>query len=181
MNDWKQLRLLQRGDETALEQIILTYTNYVGTVIANQLGGFYDMQIVEELSSDVFFSLWKNCHKITTFNLKSWLGSTAKKKKKNYIRAQHIVFEEISEDTIICSEDNVFDRLEAEEKTKILRSAIRKLNKTERNILIRYYYYNQSTKQISEETGINIETVKSKLNRSRKKLKDILNIGGYFK
>ena len=181
MNDKKQISLLRRGDEKALETIILTYTNYVGAVIANQLGGFCDIMTVEELSSDVFLSLWQNCNRISTINLKGWLGSTARNKAKNYIRSKHIVYEELSEDTLICSEDCLFDKLEQEEQNKLLHSEIQKLDESERNILIRYYYYNQSTKQISVETGINYETVKSKLNRSRKKLKDVFDKGGYFK
>lgn len=116
MNDKKQVRLLKRGDEKALEEIILTYTNYVATVIINQLKGLYDTETVEELTSDVFFSLWKNRHTIASDNIKSWLGSTARNKAKNYIRSKHIVFEELLEDTIICSEDNVFDTLETKEQ-----------------------------------------------------------------
>ena len=180
MNDKKQVRLLKRGDEKALEEIILTYTNYVATVIINQLKGLYDTETVEELTSDVFFSLWKNRHTIASDNLKSWLGSTARNKAKNYIRSKHIVFEELLEDTIICSEDNVFDTLETKEQAEIVKMAIQKLEENEQDIIIRYYYYNQSTKQISDETGINLETVKSKLRRSRKKLKDIFDKGGYF-
>ena len=181
MNDKKQIKLLQKGDEKALEIIILTYTNYVGTVIANQLGGFYDTEAVEELCSDVFFSLWQNRHTLTTYNIKSWLGSTARNKAKNYIRSKHMAFEELFEDTVICSEDNIFDKLEATEQNKVITSAMRKLDKSERDILTRYYYYNQSTKVISDETKINHETVKSRLRRSRKKLKDIFDEGGYFK
>ncbi len=181
MNDKKQIKLLQRGDEKALENIILTYTNYVGTIISNQLGGFSDKSTIEELTSDVFFSLWKNCHTLTTYNLKSWLGSTARNKAKNYIRSTHIVFEELSEDIIICSDDNVFDKLMADEQNKVISSALHKLDKSEQEILIRYYYYNQSAKQISDEINMKHETVKSKLSRSRKKLKDIFDKGGYFR
>lgn len=181
MNDKKQIKFLQKGDERALEIIILKYTNYVGTVIANQLGCLYDIATVEELCSDVFFSLWQNCNTLTTFNLKSWLGSTARNKAKNYIRSNHMVFDELCDDIIICSEDNTFDKLENDEQNKIISSAMRKLNKSERDILVRYYYYNQSAKEISDETNINYETVKSKLSRSRKKLKDIFDKGGYFK
>ena len=181
MNDKKQIKLLQKGDEKALEIIILTYTNYVGTVIANQLGSFYSIETVEELCSDVFFSLWQNRQTLTTYNLKSWLGSTARNKAKNYIRSKDMVIEELFEDTIVCSDDNIFDTLEANEQNKIISSAMRKLDKSERDIILRYYYYNQSTKEISDETKINHETVKSRLRRSRNKLKDIFEEGGYFK
>ena len=181
MNDKKQIKLLQRGDEKALESIILTYTNYVGTVIVNQLGGFADKSTIEELASDVFFSLWQKRHTIIGYNLKGWFGSTARNKAKNYIRSHNIVFEELNEDIIICSEDNTFDKLAAEEQNKVISSALSKLDKSEQDILIRYYYYNQSIRQISDETNINYETVKSKLSRSRKKLKDIFDKGGYFR
>lgn len=181
MNDKKQIKLMQRGDEKALESIILTYTNYVGTIIANQLGSFCDCQTVEELASDVFFSLWQNRNTLTKNNIKSWLGSTARNKAKNYIRSRRIVFEELYEDTIICSDDNAFDKLEADEQNEVISSALKKLDKKDQDILIRYYYYNQSTKQISIETKSNLETIKSRLNRSRKKLKDIFEEGGYFK
>lgn len=114
-------------------------------------------------------------------NIKSWLGSTARNKAKNYIRSRRIVFEELNEDTIICSDDNAFDKLEADEQNEVISSALKKLDKKDQDILIRYYYYNQSTKQISIETNTNLETIKSRLNRSRKKLKDIFEEGGYFK
>jgi len=95
MNGKRQVKLLKRGDERALEEIILTYTNYVATVIINQLGGFYDTSIVEELSSDVFFSLWKNRLTITSDNLKSWLGTTARNKAKNHIRSKVVLLQHV--------------------------------------------------------------------------------------
>ena len=75
MNDKKQVRLLKRGDEKALEEIILTYTNYVATVIINQLKGLYDTETVEELTSDVFFSLWKN-RTMTARMAPSWITTS---------------------------------------------------------------------------------------------------------
>ena len=125
MNDKKQIKLMQRGDEKALESIILTYTNYVGTIIANQLGSFCDCQTVEELASDVFFSLWQNRNTLTKNNIKSWLGSTARNKAKNYIRSRRIVFEELNEDTIICSDDNaLLEKHGFEEKDVIYTTSI---------------------------------------------------------
>lgn len=181
MDDKKRITLLRKGDEKALESIILTYTNYVGTVIANRLGGFSDTQVIEELTSDVFFSLWKNCRTLTGDNLKGWLAATARNKAKNYIRSKGIVFEELDDDVIVCSEDNTFDKLGNEEQSKVISEALGKLEPAEREVLIRYYYCDQSTKTIADETGINLETVKSRLKRGRKKLKDIFDEGGYFK
>ena len=181
MNDKNRLRLLQRGDERALEKIILTYTNYVGAVIANTLGTLADTATVEELASDVFFCLWKNCRTIKTENLKGWLGAAARNKAKNYIRSKHIIYDELPEDAVICSEDNVFDRLLADEQKRVIDGALRQLEDEEREIIVRYYYFDSSVKQIADEMNIKYETAKSKLQRGRKKLKDIFDKGGYFK
>lgn len=181
MNDRKLIRLLKRSDEKALEFVIQTYTAYVSTVITNQLGGFCDISAIEELTSDVFFSLWQNRAELNTFQLRGWLGATARNKAKNHLRAQKYAYEELNEDCIICSDDNVFDNLEQNEQHKIISSALHKLKPEESDILIRYYFYNQTVRQISDETVTNIETVKSRLARGRKKLKSILDKGGYFK
>ncbi len=181
MNDRKLIQQLKRGDEKALELIIKTYTAYVSTVIANQLGGFCDAAVIEELTSDVFFSLWQNRLKLNSFQLRGWLGATGRNKAKNYMRAQKYTCEELEEDSIICSEDNMFDKLEREEQNRVIFSALHKIKAEEREVLIRYYFYNQTVRQISGETDVNPETVKSRLARGRKKLKDILDEGGYFR
>ena len=181
MNEQSMVKLLKRSDEKALEDIIKAYTAYVSTVIANQLGGFFNVSVIEELTSDVFFCLWQNRMNLTSFRLKGWLGATARNKAKSYIRSQKIVYEELNEESVFCSEENMFDKLEQKEKNKIISSALYEIKQTEREILIRYYFYNQTVRQISEETSVNAETVKSRLARGRNKLKNILDKGGYFR
>lgn len=181
MDEKKQLSLLQKSSEKALEILIRKYTAYVSTVIYNQLGNYANRTIVEELVSDVFLAMWENRKLFVTSSIKAWLGVTARNKAKNYIRSQKIVFEEISEDTIVCSEDNVFDKLEQKEQSAVISAALSQMKPKEQELLIRYYFYNQTVKQISEETDTNIVTVKSILSRARQKLKTILEEGGYFK
>lgn len=181
MDEKKQLSLLKKSSEKALEILIRKYTAYVSTVIYNQLGNYANRMIVEELVSDVFLAMWENRKSFVTSSIKAWLGVTARNKAKNYIRSQKIVFEEISEDTVVCSEDNVFDKLEQKEQSAVISSALSQMKPKEQELLIRYYFYNQTVKQISEETDTNIGTVKSILSRARQKLKTILEEGGYFK
>ena len=47
---------------------------------------------------------------------------------------------------------------------------LRMLKKDEREIMIRYYFYYESTEVIADGMGIRRNTVKSKLMRARKKL-----------
>ena len=49
----------------------------------------------------------------------------------------------------------------------------------DREIFLRHYYYCQPLTIISQEMNINISTIKTKLHRGRKKLKEIIIEGGY--
>ena len=172
--------LLKRSDEKALEIIITTYTGYVSTVIANQLGGFCNTEVIEELTSDVFFSLWQNRLKLTSYHLRGWLGTTARNRAKSYLRTLSMPCEELDEDSILCSEDSPFFSLEQQEQRKVIQKALSKIRPEESEIIIRYYYYNQTVRKIAEELKLNHETTKSRLQRGRMKLKSILEKGGYF-
>lgn len=174
------INLLKRGDEEALEIIIKTYTGYVATVIINQLGGLYNLSTVEELTSDVFFELWRSRLKLKSTRLRGWLGTTARNKTKNYMRSQKIICEELDEDCIAVSECNLFDRLDEQEQNDVINAALSEMKPQEKEIIIRYYFYNQTLRQISEETETNLETAKSRLKRSREKFKKNLENGGYF-
>ncbi|MCC8196886.1 MAG: RNA polymerase sigma factor [Ruminococcus sp.] len=184
--DERLVKRLRSGDESVLAEIIFKYNRYVSTVVANQLRDFKNTLVIEELASDVFFELWRNWNRLTTSHLKGWLGTVARNKAKNYIRAQKLRTESLDErtdddldDFIAVSEE--FLVLEKEEQARELRLALKKLKRNERETVVRYYFYNQTVAKISEETGTNVETVKSRLRRGRGSLKEILEKGGFSK
>ncbi|MCD8005780.1 MAG: sigma-70 family RNA polymerase sigma factor [Oscillospiraceae bacterium] len=183
MDDQRLVKRLRCGDESVLSEIIFKYNRYVSTVVANQLRDFKNTAVIEELASDVFFELWQNRDRLTTSHLKGWLSTVSRNKAKNYIRAQKIQTESLDEkieedldDFVAIPEE--FLNLEREEQAQELRLALKKLKKHERETVVRYYFYNQTVTKISEETGTNIETVKSRLRRGRDSLKEILMNGG---
>lgn len=135
---------------------------------------------MEELTADVFFALWQNRFKLSTFHLRGWLGATARNKAKGYLRAAAFPCESFEEDCILCADNNLFDSLEKREQSKIIKKALSKMKPQESEIIIRYYYYNQKVHKIAEEMELNLETAKSRLQRGRMKLKCILEQGGYF-
>ncbi len=179
MEDEKLIKLLAEGNEKALKKIIFSYTPYVSAVITNQLGNLKNISTIEELCSDVFAELWRRKSELRTFHLRGWLGATARNKSRNYLRSQKIIFESLDEDFVSLPVNSVFEAAEAEEQRNALNKALAELKETEREIIIRHYYYNQSVSQIAVETECNVETVKSRLRRGREKLKTILEKGGY--
>lgn len=183
IDDRRLLGRLASGDEGAFREIVEVYSKYVSTVIANQLRDFSSVTVIGELSADVFFELWRSREGLTTSHLRGWLATVSRNKAKNYIRSQRLQFESlddsIAENIIDLSDD--FSKLEKEEQAAEIASALKKLRRPEREVLLRYYYYNQTVGMISEETGTNLATVKPRLQRGRDKLKEILEKGGFSK
>ncbi len=183
IDDKRLTKRLAQSDESAFREIVDVYSRYVGAVIANQLRDFENITVIEELSADVFFELWRNRDRLNTSHLRGWLSAVARNKSKNYIRSQKLVCESLDENSAenLIDAPDFFSDLEKEEQAREISSAIKKLRKQERETLLRYYYYNQTVTQISEETGANVATVKTRLRRGRDNLRQILEKGGFSK
>jgi RNA polymerase sigma-70 factor (ECF subfamily) len=180
MEEKQLLKQLKKGDQSALEIIMHNYTGYVSAVTANQLGAFVSEETVEELASDVFFALWKNRRAIKACRLRGWLASAARNKARSYLRAFKVPCDELEEDSIIIDDGSVFVSLERNEQRRAVENALKNIGADSREIMVRHYYYNQTTACIAEEMNLNRETVKSRLKRGREKLKTLLEQGGYI-
>ena len=74
---------------------------------------------------------------------------------------------------------SVSSEVEKQEIVNSLREIISETEMPEKEIVIRYYYYYQSITQIAEIMKMNPETVKTKLRRTRDKIKRRLSERGY--
>lgn len=178
VNEKSALRALKRGDETALAWFIDRYSAYVSTIVYNIIGSAMTVSDVEEVASDVFITLWSNADKIHPDKIKAYLSGIARNKAKKKTRE---IGREIPlcEDIVIISDIDLERDFEQQEQARFIKQAVFAMQPPDREIFLRHYYYCQSVSQISDETGINISTVKTKLRRGREKLKEILREGGY--
>lgn len=176
--DEKLLRRLRKGDTAALNDVLRKYTAYVFTVVTNRLGRFASPEDVEELASNVFYSLWSHRETLCTDNLRGWLSATARNEACSFLRKHRIETVE-AEDRLTVTDDNAQMLLEQEERSKYLQKALDALDPETREIFIRRYYYGQSVIAIAGEMERNYETVKSRLKRGKAKLRAELEKGGY--
>jgi len=65
------------------------------------------------------------------------------------------------------------------EQKQIIEQAVDAFGEPEREIFIRFYYFGETIKTISERLQMNTATTKTKLRRLRSKLKDIMQERGY--
>lgn len=162
----------------ALEKIISNYTAYVSTIIKNILREHSNKEDLEELTADVFVVFWEHTGQIKTNNLSGYLASIARSRAYNYLKSKKMIFESL-EDVIIVDKTDVTEQMEKTELSEILQDTLYALPAKEHEIMIRYYYYSQTVKEISEELKMNTATIKTKLHRSRKKLRQLLIERGY--
>ena len=178
-SDKKLAERLKKGNEKAFEEIIYRFTPLVSNIIKNISCSYLSNEDIEEVTTDVFVTLWRNAEKIDVNMLKPYIIVIAKSRAKDRLRRENR-FDTVDIDDIdIKDSSDILENCENQGLVHDLKEEIANLKEPDREILIRHYYYYQPVKEISEIMGINIETVKSKLQRTRKKLKDALINRGY--
>ena len=177
--DQELLFALRREEPQALEAVIRAYSPYVSAVIEYQLGRNAARGDVEELSADVFFTLWQWRGRLQTNRLRGWLGATARNAARDFLRKRqlHTV---AAEDYLTISDESAQKLLEQAERTTMVQAALEALERRLYAIPPVPYDYNQPIREIALATGLSETAVKSRLLRGRKKLKEQLTEGGYL-
>ena len=174
MNDAKALALLKSGDQDALAWFIDKYSAYVGTVVNSILAGSMSHEDVEEVTADVFVTLWRSSENLIPLNLKGYLSRVARSLSMQKLRERVQVLP-LDEDILILDDDSEFDRLAREEQDDMVRNAVYSMPQPDKEIFLRFYYYCQSVSLIADQMQMNPSTVKTKLKRGRERLRVILS------
>lgn len=180
MDDTYLIKGLKKRRQGFLELIIDKYSNYVFTIVNNIARDYLSIEDIEETCGDVFLNLWNNADKIDTSykTIKPYLATIARNTAKNRLRANKSYNLQL-DDEILIAEGKVENSLLKEELTEILNECISTLEEPDKEIIIKYYLFYYKIREISETLNLNESTVKTKLMRSRKKLKDMMLERGY--
>ncbi|WP_299103986.1 sigma-70 family RNA polymerase sigma factor [uncultured Tenacibaculum sp.] len=149
------------------QQIVQLYNPLLGYVkkrVRNQ-------EDAEDLTQDVFFKLAKSTKEPVT-NLKSWVYTIAKNAITDYYRKKHIETNSIEEDTYVnyeSSEDA------GEELSTCVKAFIEQLPEEYKELLVLSELKEIPQKEIAEQLNMNYVTVRSKIQRGRKKLKELID------
>ena len=178
-DDGMLIKRLRKNEQSALEDIMSQYTPYVMTVLTNQLGQAATAEDIEELSSNVFCALWKHRKQLRTVHLRGWLASVARNEALAFLRKCRLPTVS-AEDWLTVEGDDAENLLEQAERKRYLKQALELLDRNAREAFIRHYYYGQTIDQIAVSTNQKPATVKSRLQRGRQKLREVLRKGGYI-
>ena len=174
LNEAKALALLKSGNQEALEWFIDKYSAYVGTVVNSILKDSMSHADVEEVTSDVFVTLWRSAEKLYPLNLKGYLSRVARSLSMQKLRERSQELP-LDEDILILDDDSAFDRLEQQEQDALVRKAVYSMSQPDKEIFLRFYYYCQSVSTIAKQMQMNPSTIKTRLRRGRERLRQYLN------
>lgn len=179
MTDKELIDAMAAGDEKALYEISRAFSAYVCTVIRNTSNGLLSAQDTEELCSDVFFNLWNHRERLDIdIGLKPYLSVCARNAAKNRLRALKQPHEDIDE-LDFASDIDIERAAELNAMMRCIDRALSELSEEDRTVFLRYFFYGEKTAVIAKAEGIGESTVRSKLSRTKKKLREYLKQRGF--
>ena len=135
MDEKHALQALRQHSETALAWFIERYAPYVNTIIFNIIGRSMSSRDIEEVSSDVFFVLWKNAEKIHPGKVKAYLSGTARNMAKDKLRGigQELPLED---DVLMTADVDVERDMEIREQASLVKHAMLNMEYPDREIFL---------------------------------------------
>lgn len=138
-----------------------------------------NMDDAEDLVSETIISALKSIRSGKKIeNPKAFLSGILFHKFTDGLRKKYskpVLYEGFSSDFFMDNEPSVLDKMIMREDAENIRKSIASQTRNYREVLVRYYIHGQSVGKISEELGIPVNTVKSRLNTARQNVKQEFN------
>lgn len=176
MTEKELVKSLRHNDLSALEELIDHYTPYISSIISRILRG--RQADVEELTADVFLAAWDNREKLRVGQVKGYLGAIARNRAFNLLRADREALP-LEEDVLLLETDGPDKELDKKETARVVNQALARLDRPQRELFVRHYYYGQTVQEAALAMDLNLSTAKTWLRRGRETLKTILEQEGY--
>ena len=178
LEDSKIISLFYERSEQAIVELSQKYGAAIRKTAANILKSRLD---VEECANDTYLGVWNTippqhpnplvsyvCKIARNIAVNRYHANTAEKRNGNY----DLVLDELEE--CLPSGFNVETELEAKELTEAINRFLQTLEKEDRFLFVRRYWYADSVKSVAKQFGFSESKVKSMLMRTRTKLKQKL-------
>lgn len=169
--DFELIRRFIKGDETTFRVLVLKHKEKVRNLVFLTLG---DAEYVDDISQDVFISVY---HKLDEFRFESkfttWLYRITVNKCRDYLRKKRVrsIFVPIKDTDTEYGTGPFSENIDI---PNLVRTAIEKLPEKLRIPLVKRDIDGFSYKEIADELGTEVGTVKSRIFRARESLKVML-------
>jgi len=164
-----------------MEQLMNQYAGLVYTVIKGKLSESYFVSSdIEDCMADVFSEFYTELHKYDpkVSSIKSYLCVLARNHAIDIARKRERQQWDVSlddgESSLQITDDIAIDsELEAEELRREVFSNIKALGEPDSSIILRKFYFGQSSKEIADALKLSVSNVDTRTSRALSKLKKL--------
>lgn len=177
INENNLLSELNKKNTEALEYIINTYANLVFKVVINVLGND-NYESAKECLNDIYLLVWDK-HQLydpQKSSFKNWLLAISKYKAIDYKRSLKQANNVCIENEVLFSSNNVESEYILKEKKTELLELLDNERKTDREIFIRKYIFDEDISSITRKFNLSRGAVYNRLWRTRNSIIEKLNV-----
>ena len=189
-NDAQLIQRTLAGDESAFSTLVQKYQKPVHALVWRKIG---DYHIAEEITQDIFLSVYKKLQTLKNPNrFAGWLYVIAARRCFAWCKKKRIPMKSLDAMSTEELEELAYTYYEVEHREadlneqhrEVVKRLLQKLPESERTVVTLHYLGEMSCEAISEFLGVSPNTVKSRLHRARKRLKQSEhivreNLGGF--
>ncbi|MFN1834525.1 sigma-70 family RNA polymerase sigma factor [Balneola sp. MJW-20] len=176
------MKRIQQRDSEALSELYDLYSRIIYGMI---LGILRKKEEAEDLLQVIFTQIWNKSDKYTDSKgtVYTWVMSLARNKAIDRLRSK--VYKEQDKQSVSLDDEDVFNPLYSEEadplenavkndRASIIRKALDELSEKQRKVIQTAYFVGMTQAEMSEEFGIPLGTVKTRMRDGMIKLREIL-------
>lgn len=171
--DQSLIASLRSRDKEVMKPLYERYAAAIYGVVSNVIP---DEEAAKETLQDVFIKIWNNGDKYdsTKGRLFTWMVQIARNVAIDTLRSSQFKKGKKTESLPNFVSNNAAHSEEQQERDPALRRIVSQLDETNRRIIELLYFEDYTQKEVAEELGIPLGTVKSKVRKAMTQLREIL-------
>lgn len=170
----KELQLISdacSGDEDACQRLLNLYKGRIFSYVYRMVRNYHD---AEDITFDTFIKCFKSLDRFDqTRSFSTWIFTIAHNVTIDFLRKNKQEYEYF--DNRHAVGDDFVQEYEKKQKLENIEQAIAKLPSLDREIVILFHREEYSYQEISEILDIPVTTIKTRLHRARKRLRELVH------
>ncbi len=181
--EYSLIKRIGQGDRRAFAEF---YDRFAGIIFSTALRVLNDHRDAEDVVQDVFVMIWEKAHMYNPDRGKplTWAVTMTRNKAIDRLRSLQRRFrlnDELERESTL--EDQTLDRapaddLEVSERGSLVRSAVQKLGKEQREVIELAYFGGLTQNEIADRLHQPLGTIKARIRRGMIKLRRLVSLEG---
>ena len=176
-SDVQLIQQILDGDDNAFSELVKKYEKPVHALVWRKLGDFHT---AEEITQDTFLKAYQRLATLKKpQRFAGWLYVIAANNCSTWLRKKRLRMQSLEETSVAQLEKSTYsgyvveenERTAAEVQREVVKTLLAKLQESERTVMTLHYFSEMSAAEIGEFLGVSVNTIKSRLQRARQRLR----------